>query len=254
MDGRLGSAVVVTAAMSIIIIFVASQLEGAFPVVVGLVLVMAALQMTILLGGQRSVLIRARQYFIQGDFEAAAELLEAMETESPRAVVLLGNTYRLLNRLEASEAALRRVLEMRPSDKMALYGLGRTLLVRGHYADAARYIETALANGARRTVMADLALALYYAEAESGRILELAQRALRVLQLEAYRILLAAYLVYNLDDQQRTAAHRLMVTNAVGLNYWQAEVQRYHNRDYGQRLATDVMEIKAIVEEQVTNE
>ncbi len=258
-DRRLRLAIAVTVVMSIVIVVVASGRDDPLPIVVPLVLVMAALQMAVLLWGgpERTGLATARQHFLRGEFNSAAELLVAMlddaETPDVRVLTLLGNTYRQLARLESSLDCLLQAVEMNPHDKMALYGLGRTCLVLGRYAEAVQNIEAALEHGARRAIVADLALALHYLEAED-RTLNAARQAMRVLRIEDYRILLVNYLVYNLvkDEQQRAAAKRIMLNNTTRLAYWQAQARRYASTDYGRRLAVDVMSMKALIEERAT--
>lgn len=260
-NDRVRLAGIITAVMTVLIVIGVNRVEEdkRLLLTVVLVLVMAVLQMTILLygGPQRSALAAAQYQYRHGNFEAAAHLLEAsFEHESARtveALALLGNTYRQMGRLELSEARLREALERDEKNAMALYGLGLTRLANGHYSEAADLIHTALEQGMRPAVVADLALALHLANQDEERTLEALQRAGTMLALEDYRALMVNYLLYNLREDEHpgqnepSVAHFRMQKSASGLAYWQSQARRFADTDYGRRMATEVLAIKALL-------
>jgi tetratricopeptide (TPR) repeat protein len=260
-DPRLRAAFIATIVLSGLIVLVTQVVgeENSFPIVVSLIVFMSLLQMGLLFlwnGDTASgPLLAARRYYIDGRFEAAAEVLEntELDTASAEVLSLLGNTYRQLKRLDESEKLLRTAVERFPEDKLALYGLGKTLLVRGHYDEAAVMIERALAHDGRKNILVELTQALHYAERDTTEVVRRANQAARVLNLEQYRTLFVNYVLYNLaDDNQDVAAH-IIRNNREGLAYWQSEARRFADQDYGRRVAGDVMEIKAILEEDTSN-
>lgn len=257
-DPRLRLAFVITGLISgaIIIITRGQDPEDMLPVVLGLGLLMAGLQMWILFGWSRQSaanrLLAARQQYLRGDFETAAELLEALTEEdpSPDALALLGNTYRQMGKLDRSADRLEKAVEQAPDNVQALFGLGRTRMVQGNYAEAAQWLDKALQNGGRKAIRADLALALHLQAAPADQIITMAQSAARVLNLEQYRTLFINYLLYNLVQDDQSAAYRIMQHNAGGLDYWQTEARRHANSDYGRRIAGDVVEMRAILQKE----
>jgi tetratricopeptide (TPR) repeat protein len=245
-----------------------SESDDVLPIVVGIVVLMGITQIAVLFWGnhhQKSALGLARREFLKGNFDVAAQLLEANvktmreqdQTPDHHMLTLLGNTYRQLNRLEASEKCLRESVALNPTDKLGLYGLGRTLLVKGDYQESADYIEAALRNGARKVVKAELALARYYDGRNRDETLKTLQGATRLLNLENYRALLVNYLLYNeLHEQPQANARELTTTNkmmkkmASGIVYWEKQAAQYADTDYGRRLAQDVTTLKTLLEEQ----
>ncbi len=258
-DSRLKLAAGITVVMTIVILIIAQGVDSdrRFVILLSLIGLMALVQMTVLFWGglKRRAFTIAQHHYIKGEFEEAAQLLEtslqnAHQTPDARSLALLGNTYRQLGQLGQSEERLRAAVDIAPQDDMALYGLGRTLLARGVYDEAAQYIESALDNGARKPVRADLALALYYADSDPERLLDMVRRAARLLNLEEYRLLWVNYLVHQLidDEQEQTLALRIIAHNAGGLAYWQSQARHYADTDYGKRMAADVLAIKAILD------
>lgn len=190
---------------------------------------------------------RAQRAYLAEDFEAARETLERLEQAGKadvRALTLLGNTYRQLGDLEKSEQVLTKALSLRPSDPFPLYGFGRTLLIRGFYAEAVEAIHRALASGAPPVVYLDLGEALF----RQGQVEE-TQAALRVYRQQAdgepHRVLMADYLLYQLGAEPPPSRERLQ----AGLPFWQENARRFRHTPYGQSLAEDVRQMQALIEE-----
>jgi hypothetical protein len=126
-----------------------------------------------------------------------------------------------------------------------LYGLGRTFLALGDYSTSAQLIEQALANGGRKAIKVDLALA-YSLAGQTELALKTAKSAARQLQLEPYRVLMVNYLLRQLALDE--AALTMMQRNAaMGLPYWQAEAQRFAGTGYGEQLAQAIGQMQAII-------
>ncbi len=211
----------------------------------GVVLVLATwLQLGVLFRRARGPRHDAQAAYLRGDFAAVVEQLEALDAPDVPAQTLLGNTYRLQGRLAESERTLRAALVVAPDDPFPLYGLGRTLLAGGQYADAAEVIAQALAQRGRKAIRCELALAAYLAGDHAGA-LEAAQRASRVLNLEPYRSLMVNYLLHTLTDDARAPA--LIQHHIAGLDYWRAEAERFASTPYGQDLRTEIGNIEQVV-------
>ncbi len=137
-----------------------------FPARIGAFLTLVTIQLVFLWANRRdaSPYHQAQQRFIAGDYQAARDLLEALPErgrESVDALVLLGNSYRHLGRLDAAGAALRRALELKPEHDLALFSLGKLNLVRGAYAAATEFLERALNAGAPDIVRFELGQARF---------------------------------------------------------------------------------------------
>jgi tetratricopeptide (TPR) repeat protein len=189
---------------------------------------------------------QAQRYYLAEDFPAAQQILEALVANGKadfRALTLLGNTYRQLGRLDESQEVLTKALAIRPSDPFPLYGFGRTLLIKGLYAEAAEIINRALAEGAPVAVEIDLGEALY----RQGR----KDEARKVFQdhlsteSEPHRKLMRVYLLYRLDAGEMPSRELL----DAGLPFWQQTVERFETTPYGQTLADDVRQMQALIEE-----
>src|SRR5690606_37623558 len=142
---------------------------------------------------------------------------------------------------------LQRAVGLDAENNLALYGLGQTLLAQGRYNEAAELIQSALAQGIRKAVQVDLLLANYLANTNPQHLLELAHKVSRLLGLEDYRALMLNYLLYNLVENEQPTALRYMQTSASGLAYWQSQARRFAETDYGRRMATQVLETKALL-------
>ncbi|GIK64599.1 MAG: hypothetical protein BroJett018_23930 [Chloroflexota bacterium] len=251
---------IVMAAMLFVVLGQANA-DSRVPLAIGFAGLLALLQVFILIRGKghQGALLKAQQAFVDGRYEETAGLLEG-QLEQHRAagqvpdlklLTVLGNTYRQLGRLDESAALLQQAIEQFPNKAFPVYGLGRTRLAQGDYNEAVRLIEQALKLGARKAVRADLALALYYAEADQSRIIEVAQQTGRILNVENYRALMVNYLIAT-HTAEAQLAKRVMHNTAAGLAYWQGEAKRHATTDFGRRLTSDVARIEAILQEETS--
>lgn len=249
---RLLIALSLAATALILFAFVGPQ-EMQLLAVLGLVGLFVIVQSVILwrLWQQNPVFRRARQAYLAGDFAEAARLLEAERAENdlpPESQTLLGNAYRQLNRLDESEQMLRTALNADSSTPFAAYGLGRTLLVRGDYADGAAFMQQALDNRAQLLVYADLAYAQVLADQPDAALDSLAR--LEGLALEPHRALLARYLTWRLQDQPvDTALYTALTRYDHGLDTLRAEAARFSQTPYGKALAQDIIQIEQLLKE-----
>ncbi len=194
----------------------------------------------------------ARDAYLRGDFEGAVRLLEGSRDTrglDPVAETLLGNAYRQLGRLEESERVLRSAYQAEPHAPLPAYGLGRTLLVRGQYAEAASLMADALANWGRPVILADLGLAQYRAGMWAEAVASL-QEAVG-LELEPHRALMAHYLLWRLRERPADGALRAALEPfREGLDVWRAEAERFSGTPYGVALAEDIARIEEVLEGQ----
>ncbi|HLV34487.1 MAG TPA: tetratricopeptide repeat protein [Spirillospora sp.] len=189
---------------------------------------------------------RARRLYLAEDFEAACTLLEHLRATGQagvRELTLLGNAYRQRGLIGQSEAVLLEALDNQPNHHFPLYGFGRTLLVQGRYAEAARVIERALAQGAPPVVRYDAGEACYRSGdyAAACRHIEAAV----TLVAEPYRQLMGQYLLFRMGSGQQPVPELI----SAGLPYWQAHSERYRHTPYGQMLAEDVDALHMLVKE-----
>jgi tetratricopeptide (TPR) repeat protein len=198
---------------------------------------------------RQRVFAEAQQAFMAGEYEKAAAKLETL-LASPDGVdmeqtqTLLGNSYRQLGRLVESEAVLWSALESYPKSAFTLYGLGRTMLAQGRFAEAAEHIRTALDQGGRKAMRTELALA-YYLAGEADQAAEEAARTARQLGLEPYRVLMVNYILWKTREDSRAPV--MMERTREGLRYWQAEADRFADTDYGKRLHLEIEAMEAML-------
>lgn len=180
---------------------------------------------------------KAQRLYRNGDLDGARKILESLYPGGDvQALTLLGNTYRQLGRLEESEQVLFEARNKHPDHYFPLYGLGRTLLVQGRYAEAAAMIEQALEHGAPPVVAADAGEAHYYAGNTAA-----AQAHLTAVQPEEpHRALMTAHLLYRLGAGEPPDAALV----AAGLPFWEAQMRRFQQTPYGHALADDIRVMK----------
>ena len=228
---------VVTALVLFVVIVVIAGVgpqELRLPAVIGIIGLMLVLQVLVLWANRDMVTAytEAQRAYLRGDFEAARAVLEAQgEAADARALTLLGNTYRQLGKLEESEQVLGLALAQHPGDQFPLYGLGRTLMAQGRYAEAADRLEAALKGGAPDVVQVDLAEAYYRLDDAEG-----ARRALAALgevEQEPYRRLIVAMMRWRLGDAPKPDAALV----GEGIAYWQATAERFGQTAYGAAVA-----------------
>jgi tetratricopeptide (TPR) repeat protein len=217
------------------------------PSVIGFVGLVIATQIIILWAnrGMVTTYTQAQRHYLNEDFDAARDLLEALRANGKadfRALTLLGNTYRQMGDLSNSEDVLLEALHNAPNHHFPLYGFGRTLLVEGRYAEAVDALTQALDAGSPPIVLLDIGEALF----RKGSPQEAVERLQSVpVTDESYRALMAAYLLHQLGVGDRPSANLIR----AGLPYWDATVVRYHHTAYGQALSLDVETMRAYLEE-----
>jgi tetratricopeptide (TPR) repeat protein len=224
-------------ALAIVLLVIALIISGNVPdlrtpalvAIIGLTLTIQA----IVMWGNRSLVTaytRAQRLFLAGELREASQVLEQeiSELQSNRQpvkvdlLVLLGNVYRNLGQIERSENLLREACQKTPDYHFALYGLGRTLLVKGDFSAASDLIDRAAQTGAPATVLHDLAIA----HACMGDLVAAQEILQRVMPTDdPARQLMAAYIGVG---QVKPTPDMLV--------FWQGEYERFSATPYGQFL------------------
>ena len=184
--------------------------------------------------GMLSDWTRAQRLYLDGEFEAACDLLQARRSigrADMRSLTLLGNALRQRGLLEQSETVLHEAVAQRPGHAFPLTGLGRTLLAQGRYSAAVAALDDALEAGAPAIVALDLGEALFHASQ-----LQAAQEPLQTglaAADEPGRRLVGQYLLHQLDAAEPPDAQLL----CVGRPWLEAQAARFAHTDYGIALA-----------------
>ena len=186
---------------------------------------------------------QAQQHFIEGDYQAARDLLE-MTPERGRAsvdaLVLLGNSYRNLGSFSKSQSALNRALALNPRHHLALFSAGKLHLAQGEYAAALGYFECAIEGGAPALIRFELGQShiLLGNNDEALRQFRLARAAL--VDDPAQLLLLQCYLHrLNAGDKPTGALTR------EHIQFWQRESEKYSDTPFGAHLAELICEFGA---------
>ncbi len=218
-----------------LVLLIAAPPEQRSIILISLILLLIIIEISVLWGnrGMVSAFTRAQRLYLDGEFAAARDLLESVRPKADaRALTLLGNTYRQLGQLDASEQVLSEAVDKAPNHYFPAYGFGRTLLSGGRYAEAVVAIRRALELNAPPVVRADLGEALYR--------LNLPEEAVAVLETaptdEPQRALMIAYLLHQLGAGELPSAELVQ----AGLPYWEAAAERFRHTAYGVALARDV--------------
>ena len=183
--------------------------------------------------GMLSDWTRAQRLYLDGDFEAACDLLQSRRVAGRadmRSLTLLGNAMRMRALLERSETVLREAQAASPRHAFPLTGLGRTLLAQGRYAEAADTFETAIERGAPEVVALDLGEALYHSGDVRSAVVHL-QTGLDATR-DSGRRLIAALLLQRADAAAGPDEGLLQ----EGLPWLEAQAGRYASTDYGRAL------------------
>ena len=185
---------------------------------------------------------QAQQHFIAGDFKRARTLLESIPEASRvsvDALVLLGNCYRHLGMYDSSRAALEKALELKPAHHLARFSRGRLCLVEGDYAQAAKWISSALEAGSPDSVRFDLGLANYLLGDFAAASAHFIAAAPHLAEDPPQRLLLEFYL-YRINGSGLPSAdlHR------DGKQHWLDEAAK-HETPYGQALRRALAELDA---------
>jgi len=192
---------------------------------------------------------QARKAYLARDYQAAIRILLAAEQEKGQLDImgqtLLGNAYRQIGRMQDSERVLRSAYEAEPDAPFAVYGLGRTQLVQGHFAEAASLIEQALQSRGAQVILADLGHAQYLAGLPGAD--DALVRAAR-LDLQPHRALMTVYLRWRLSGEPADNVLRERLRRYDhGLAYWQAEFERFQDTPYGKALGEDIARIDGLL-------
>ncbi len=229
---------------AVILILIAPP-DARLAILVGAAALLIVLEVTVLWGnrGMVSAYTRAQRLYMDGELEAARDLLEAAQQKAELAhkksdastLTLLGNVYRQLGRLRESEAVLSEAVDKAPNRYFSFYGFGRTLLSEGRYADAAAALARSLELGAPPGVRVDLAEAYYRLNQPQDALAALGDAA----PSEPHRALMASYLRQRLSEAPPPAPELVR----EGLPYWQATAERFLETPYGEALMLDVREM-----------
>ncbi|MCY4464258.1 MAG: tetratricopeptide repeat protein [Chloroflexi bacterium] len=228
----------VVMALSLLLILLAVGLAGPpqlqLPARIGAFGLLVTLQLLFLWGNRRDVspYHQAQQHFIAGDYDAARSLLEALPErgrESVDALVLLGNSYRNLGQFEQSRRALQHALDLKPRHHLALFSIGKLLMMQGQYPAAREFIESALAVGAPDIVRLELGQCHFLQGDEQSAQAQFLVVRPQLLDSPEQAALLESYL------------HQLGVAKAPDIEseiiqYWRGEAQKVADTAYGEHL------------------
>lgn len=237
---RLAFAINLVLLIVALVVALAAPAEARLPILGGTVALVIVLEVTVLWGnrGMVSAFTRAQRLYLAGDFAGARDLIEAARPRvDARTLALLGNTYRQLGDLSASETVLLEAVDKAPNHYFPIYGFGRTLLAEGRYAEAVKAIARALELGAPAVVQVDLGEAYYRLNQPAAAAAAL--HAAGAVDAEPARALIVAYLLYRLGDAPPPTP--TLIT--AGLPYWQATADRFLDTPYGAALLLDVREL-----------
>lgn len=218
------------------------------PVLIGFIGLVFGTQIIFMWGNRHMVTpyTQAQRFYLAEDFVSARKILETLQENGKadvNALTLLANTYRQLGLLDESERVVKKALDIRPFDPFPLYGFGRTLLVKGIYAEAIEVIKRAIEAGAPPVVRFDLGDALFRQGSAEEAITYLSDTADH--EDESFRALMREYMLYRLGVGEKPGRERI----EAGLPYWQETAQRFALTPYGQLLADDIGELQALLEE-----
>lgn len=220
------------------------------PAWIGVAGLLLAMQLLVLWGNRHMVspYTLAQRQALAGDFEAARETLEPVVRDAKRpdvaAMTLLGNVYRQLGDLDASEALLSDAVRLEPSYHFPLYGYGRTLMAGGQYDRAHEMLRRAQAADAPSVVLFDLGH-VSYRTGDVDRATDYLKQALQQEQ-EAHRQLMAVFWLNQLHPQTEPAPDSALIRS--GLSFWQAEADRYAGTAYGSAIQRDLHTIRLLQE------
>lgn len=207
----------------------------------------------VVLWGNRHLLndfAHAQKLYLAGDYAAARDLLLRMQaaggarwrSNQVREWMLLGHVLRNLGDLEGSETYFRQALQAEPASHFPLYGLGRTLICKGQYAEAAEHLQAALDAGAPLIARFDLGYALYRAAdyESAGQVLG------QAVADDLHRELMRQFLLFRLGKAEAPGADQVR----VGLPLWQKEMEQVGRTPYTEVLVEDLVALEALTNEE----
>jgi tetratricopeptide (TPR) repeat protein len=208
------------------------------PSLAGAIGMLGSMQAIALWGNRHlvSVYTQAQRAFMNGDFAQTRALLEKLISDNQNAqkntdidvYVLLGNATRNLGDLQTSLRVLQHAVQSQPDYHFALYGLGRTQIVLGAYAEAITSIKKSILQGAPNVVKFDLGFAYFLANDH-----EMAQETLLDILPslnEVHRQAMAQWILFRLGIGEEPTQETLR----EALLFWQAEVKRFLASGYAQ--------------------
>ena len=235
-DGPTRLAVVMAVALLVTLLAVglAGPTQVRLPARIGAFGLLITLQLLFLWGKRRDIspYHQAQQHFIAGDYAAARSLLEDLPDrgrESVDALVLLGNSYRNLGQFAQAQRALQRALDNKPRHHLALFSMGKLLMIQGKYPAARDFIEAALAAGSPHIVRLELGQCHFLAGDEQAAQEQFLAVRPYLLDSPEEAALLESYL------------HQLGIAKAPDIadeitQYWRGEAQKASNTAYGEHL------------------
>ncbi len=245
-ETRIAFAAAVILLIAAVAVALSAPPEARLPILVGAGLLLVVVEISVLWGnrGMISTFTRAQRLYLDGELEAARDLLQAdheritLANKKPdaRSLTLLGNIYRQLGQLRESEAVLSEAIDKAPQRYFSFYGFGRTLLSEGRYAEAADALSRALELGAPGGVRVDLAEAYFRMNQPERVTATLGAAGVSAFSGEPQRALMAAYLL----NQVGAAEPPLPDVVDAGLPYWRAVAERFRDTPYGAALMIDV--------------
>lgn len=234
-------------ALSLLIVLVALGFGGPqeirFPARIGAFGLLVTLQGLWLWANRRDIspYHQAQSHFIDGDYQAARNILESIP-ESSRvsvdALVLLGNCYRHLGLYDKCGDTLAQALQMKPNHHLALFSRGKLRLVLGDYDRAASSILLALDAGAPQIVRFELGQA-YFLQGEFKQAAPQLSAAAAALAGDPAPTLLTSLYLFRIGESERPGAELIH----AGIDHWRAEAERYRKFPYGEALRGSVEEL-----------
>ena len=219
--------------------------ELQFPARIGAFGSLVTIQLLFLYANRRqaSPYHQAQRHFIDGDYQAARAVLEALPDRgraSADALILLGNTYRNLGQFDECEKALTRALEIKPKSHLGLFSLGKLRLVLGDYSEASDCFERAIQAGAPQAIRFEWGQALFLL-GDGYEALEHLQDALLAIAQDPAQMLLAEHYHHRLGMGDKPDEQDIREQ----LPFWGNEAAKYAETPYGAHLAEVARELGA---------
>ena len=189
----------------------------------------------------------AQQHFINGEYQAARDLLESMPERgraSADALVLLGNTYRNLGNFSSARSAFKRALSLKPRHALGLFSAGKLHLVQGEYRGAREYITRAIHAGAPELVRFELGQA-HFLLADHDEALRQFVDARSAVADDPVKCLMLNVYLHTLNARGLPAC--AVVQESI--QFWRDEARRYSDSPYGAHLAEMIGDLDLASEE-----
>lgn len=242
-DGASRSAFILALVLFVVVLVLGGRVppEQRTAVWIGLIGLLVVMQGIFLYANRHMVtdVTRAQRMILAGEYADAIALLEPArhaEKPDPRALVLLGNAYRMSGDTVQSLEILTKAVQIAPHLQFARYSIGRTLMANGQYADAAEAFGAALERGAPEFVQVDLA------EARMRAGLPVAEVAVK--DGESHVTLMAALIAW-------TGGGAAPAVDLIerGLEPIARNAERFAHTPYGAALQADVNALNALLAE-----